>query len=75
VGEEKIIFPVLCVVNLDYYCKWGKKKKFPVEIESLKLDFYLGGMMVNNCQYKSSFKGLIYTGLFTSKPLQCKSSV
>ena len=28
------------------------KKKFPVEIESFKLDFHLGGRMVNNCHYK-----------------------
>ena len=43
------------------------KKKILVEIESLKLDFHLGGMFVNNLpvlkKNKSSFKGSIYSGL------------
>ena len=50
----------------------GEGKKIPVEIESLKLDFHLGGMFVNNLPVfkkkkklpnKSSFKGSIYSGL------------
>ena len=52
-----------------------EKEKIPVEIESLKLDFHLGGRMVNNCHYKSSFKGLIYDGLFTIMPPKWKSSL
>ena len=51
------------------------KKKFPVEIESFKLDFHLGGRMVNNCHYKLCFKGSIYDGLFTIMPPKWKLSL
>ena len=36
------LFTTACdtVMNLVYCCRWGKKKKIPVEIESFKLDFH-----------------------------------
>ena len=75
VGEGKKIPSGMCCGSGLMQVVEEKEKKIPVEIESFKLDFHLGGRIVNNCHYKSSFKGSIYDGLFNIMPPKWKLSL